>query len=808
MPLFPLSIGFLAGVLLAASLPLPAFYWLTTSILFLALAAFSYLRSRKYPLLRVPSGQVPNPQIHAPFQLFSSSLVSPPHLRIFSLLLLLTALTLGAARYQSTRPLLTDPAFIAHYNDTGLNVTITGLLIQPPDERDTYTNLRIQTQTIRLENGLDPIPVTGLMLARVAPGMDFHYGDRLTLSGQLETPPETETFSYRDYLARSGVYAFLPFADASRLQSNQGSRLMAAIFALKTKAHETLARLYPDPEAALLAGILLGIETGIPPDLDQAFRDTGTAHIIAISGFNISLLSVLFMSVFGRILGKRLGAVAAILAIAFYTLLVGADAAVVRAALMGSLAIFARESKQPTAAIGTLAITAAAMVFHNPLIPWDAGFQLSFAATLGLLLFAEKLNAAFAHFISRYLPISTVEKITPLVGDLVLLTFAAQITTLPLLLYHFQQFSLSAFLANPLILPVQPFVMILGGLTVLLGMIFFPLGQLLAPLAWVFVAYTIRMVELLVKIPNGAIATGQISLITILVFYGFLFLLVYAGSRQRTWLPALHTTIALTFLSLITSLTWRAALTAPDRLLHLTLLDTGMGNAILVETPTGRRLLMDGGTSPVRLSDNLGRRITYGDTLDYLLITAPDTNHLAALPDVVERFTPAHVLWAGPVNANRSARFLQRTLVGLDVPILSAEPGHTLDLGNGAILRVLTTGNRGAVLLLEWGNFRALLPSGLDFDAMDKLQNGRALGPVSVLLLAESGLAPLNPPDWITALNPSLLLLSVEPGNREGLPSPETLEVVQGYPLLRTDLNGWIEVTTDGEQMWVEVERK
>ena len=801
MPLLPAALAFVAGVILASLLPLPALYWLAASALFLLLAILLYALSRRNPTLaRFP--------LASSLSLSVSS--SPPLLRTFSPLLLLTALTLGAARYQSTRPILTEPDFIAHYNDTGLNVTITGLLIQPPDERDTYTNLRLQTESLRLSDELETISVTGLMLARVDPGGDYQYGDRLTLSGRLQTPPENETFSYRDYLARAGIYAFLPFAQASLLERDQGSPIFTVIFALKAKALETIYQLFPDPEASLLAGILLGVETGIPPDLDQAFRDTGTAHIVAISGFNISILAVLFMSLFGRALGSRPGTIVAILAITFYTLLVGADAAVVRAAIMGILAIFARETRQKTAALGTLFATAAIMVFANPLIPWDAGFQLSFFATLGLILYADRLNHAFANFISRYLPISTVEKIVPLVGDFVLLTFAAQLTTLPIVLYHFQRLSLISLLANPLVLPVQPLVMILGGLAVLLGMIFLPLGQLIAPLAWVFVAYTIRMVEMIAKIPGGVIATGQLSITAILTFYLMIFGLTLAGTSRRTqsFAPALNTTVALVFLALITSLTWRVALSAPDGHLHLILFDTGMGEALFIETPTGRHVLIDGGTSPIRLSDNLGRRIAFGQPVDFLVVASSEENSIAALPNAIERFLPANVLWAGPPNATSASRFLQRTLIGLDVPITPAEPGHALDLGRGATLHVLATGQRGAVLLLEWGNFRALLPIGLDFDAMDALQTGNALGPVSVLLLAKSGLPALNPPEWINHLNPQLILLSVEPCNRECLPSPETLDTLEGYNLLRTDLNGWIEVTTDGEQMWVEVERK
>jgi beta-lactamase superfamily II metal-dependent hydrolase len=119
---------------------------------------------------------------------------------------------------------------------------------------------------------------------------------------------------------------------------------------------------------------------------------------------------------------------------------------------------------------------------------------------------------------------------------------------------------------------------------------------------------------------------------------------------------------------------------------------------------------------------------------------------------------------------------------------------------------VLTAGKRGAILLVEWGDFRALLPVGAGFEDLEVLRYGRAVGSVSVLLLANSGYAPANPPEWIANLNPQVVLLSVSGLDGEGRPSAETLEAVQGYNLLRTDWNGWIELSTDGEQLWVEVE--
>jgi beta-lactamase superfamily II metal-dependent hydrolase len=112
------------------------------------------------------------------------------------------------------------------------------------------------------------------------------------------------------------------------------------------------------------------------------------------------------------------------------------------------------------------------------------------------------------------------------------------------------------------------------------------------------------------------------------------------------------------------------------------------------------------------------------------------------------------------------------------------------------------------VLLIEWENFHALLPIGMSFEALDELRDGASIGPVNVLSLADAGYAASNPPEWIANLNPELVILSVDAADENGMPDSEVLESVKEYDLLRTDLNGWIEVTTDGTQMWVNVERK
>jgi len=188
-------------------------------------------------------------------------------------------------------------------------------------------------------------------------------------------------------------------------------------------------------------------------------------------------------------------------------------------------------------------------------------------------------------------------------------------------------------------------------------------------------------------------------------------------------------------------------------------------------------------------------------------VAAAGEEQVGALPAVVERYPPGQVLWAGSQDGTPAARRLQEQLSRMQVEPLATQAGQSLDLGQGVLLEVLAAGPRGAVLLLEWGSFRLLLPVGIDFDMLEKLQADPSLAPVTALLLTESGYAPANPPEWIEKLRPQVVLLSVAAGDRDGRPSAETLQAVKDYTLLRTDRDGWIELTTDGAQMWVEVEK-
>ena len=792
MPLFWVSLAFLCGILLAGKLSIQTLGWGV-------LAAVAFVITIP-PIFRKITGRVQlQPRGFG-------EMLPIPSLALYPLMVVF--LSLGAIRFQINQPKIT-PDFVSYYNDLGTITTIEGVVTEPPDVRETYNNLRVNAEGIQQAGQSQLIPVRGVLLVRLPREVTYNYGDRIQLQGKLQTPPENEDFSYRDYLANHGIYSYLPYPATQLIETGQGNPITAGLYAFRQKAEDEVYSLFPDPEASLLSGILLGVETGISTKLQEAFRITGTSHIIVISGFNITIIAGFFTFIFSRLLGRYKGAIVAAVGIILYTLLVGANAAVVRAAILGMLTLLGHLVGRRQAGLNSLTFVAGIMAAKTPTVLWDVSFQLSFAATLGIMLYAEPMTEWFVRTAARYIPQERAEKLAGPVGEYFLLTLAAQLTTLPLMIYYFERLSLTALIANPLILPAQPALMVLGGLSVLTGLVIHPLGQLFAWAAWPFTAFTIRMVEWLATIPHGSIALTQVATPTILLFYAVLFTLTIARTRIRNLASKLTPAIPLAVLVITTIFAWKAAFYAPDGRLHVTALDVGTGEGVLVQTPSGREILINGGISTNRLSDALGRRLpVFNRSLDWLVVADVDQEDLAGVSSNLERFTPANVLWAGNTAGTRAAGDLWTNLKESSIPVTMMQTGQALDLGEGARLSALSVNNKGAVLFLEWGNFRMLLPMGIDVKTLDDFSHSSAMHNITALLISESGYAPTNPPELLKQLNPQVAVLSVASADQDGLPSPETIEALKGYNLLRTDQNGWIEVTTDGSQMWVEVERR
>ncbi len=774
MTLFTLALVWLIGIGLGARIPLSTPQWMILAAL--ALAARLLIRHGR------------------------SALVFGGLLVLFS----------GAARFQSNLQPPTPDA-VRWLNDTGHAVQLTGIVADYPDVRDAYTGLRVRVQQVELDG--QPRPAQGLVLVYADPSGGWAYGDVVTAFGRLETPPEFPDFSYREYLARQGVHSQMPRASVTRLASGRGNPVLQRVYAYRAHAQVVLRALVPEPEASLLSGILLGIESGIPADLRQAYNTTGTAHIIAISGFNIAIIAGLFGKLFTRWFGARRGTLAALLGIAVYTVLVGTGASVVRAALMAGLALAAQRLGRQGDALAGLGAAGILMTLANPYTLWDAGFQLSFGATLGLVLYAEPLKAAFVRTIGHWVTAERAAQIAGPVGEYALFTLAAQVTTLPLTAAYFHRLSLVALIANPLVLPAQPAVMMLGGMAAIAGSAWLPLGRPLAWIAWPFVAYTNRVVEWFAGWPGASLPLGNVGPLVVVIYYVALFGLTFGWGRVRArWpdvrFPSLSASAELGALAIACAFVWRAASDHPDGLLRVTVLDVGGGGAVLIQSPTGRSVLIDSGPSPVALAEALGRRLAFHDSgIDVYVMSGSPGVTCAGLQGLQGRFPVAIAIVPMGISAP-DCREAEAWLVSSGTRFARAATGMGVDLGAGARLEVLSSGEHGLALGLVYNRARFLLPLGANPEMIDELLHSGRLLRAQALVLADSGYAAVNPPELFERVQPLAAVIGVEADDRRGLPSPEVLETLKGTTVLRTDHHGWIAFRTDGQSLWVEVERR
>ncbi len=805
MPLLWLSLALIGGLALADVLKLPVAAWLGLAAGCAVFAAISGLGARS---LRRPAWLQ-----HAAawaWQL-GHSYGFPAFIP-----LLACAACLGGARYQADHPPL-DSHHLAVLNDQPGAWVVRGRLAAPPDRRDGYTNLLLQAEEARSLENASFEPTTGLLLARLEPAVDWQYQDRVEVRGELVTPEAGEIFSYQAYLARRGILSLMPRASARRLEVAQEFSLQGWLYQVQAAALTLCYRLYPDPESGLTAGVLLGADRGLPPRVTAAFQASGIAHVLAISGFNITILAGVFLKLAGRAFGRWRGALLAGVGITAYTLMTGAEASAVRAAWMGGLALLAAQIGRRQDGLNSLGAAAGVMAWIEPDVLWDVGFQLSFASTLGLVVLGGPLSDWVSAWLHSRLPTWAAGFASGLLADYVLITLAAQLFTLPLMIAHFQRLSLVALAANFVALPVQPALMILSGLSVLAGFLWQPFGQILAYLAWPLARYTILSAEFFAALPGAQVSTGPLPGWWVVGIYCGLVAFYLSRERWAVWLgrikPLLAPSVLLLLLGAAALTAWRAAAQAPDGRLHLVMLDINAagrsGEAFLIQTPGGRFVLVNGGPSSARLGDSLGQRLPLFDRrLDWLVVAGVNQAQIEALPDILPRYPAGQVLWAGPTHDSQVQRSLFGALQAAGVPITPAVAGHSLDLGQGAQLHVLYCGPKGGVLLLEWRSFRTLLPLGIDDAGLQTLQGGIKVGRVSVVALAHGGAAADNPSTWTTSLQPKVVLLSISAQDVDGRPDAETLQAWQGYQIIRTDQSGWIEVTTDGNQMWLQTERK
>jgi len=417
---FLVFLAFLAGVLAASFVAIPPTAIWAVFVLGAALAALGLKRSRTTIVIGVA----------------------------------IVSLALGI--FRMSMALVPDNAITPHL---GIQKTFAGQIIEPPDIKGQVARYVLNTSEVTGKN------IRILVTVRRFP--EFRRGETIEISGVIESLPE-EYPDYRVSLKRRGIAAVMSFPDIA-LSDPQPFSLLRLLDELKIKFEDAISSALPEPDAGFTLGILLGERASLSDDFREALARTSTSHIIALSGFNITMIALAVSWAFGLVhLSERARFFLATVVIVLFVVLVGGGASVVRAAFMGVLILVARERGRIYDVTNALVFAAVLMAFANPyILRFDLSFQLSFLATLGIILVPPLLES----YIQR-LP-------NPWgIRELLVATISAELFVYPLILWHFGTVSLVGPLANLLILPVIPHTMLLGFIVGVFAMFS-------APLAWI-----------------------------------------------------------------------------------------------------------------------------------------------------------------------------------------------------------------------------------------------------------------------------------------------------------------------------------
>ncbi len=741
--------------------------------------------------------------------------------RTTMLMMWLCAFSAGAARYATSIP-HPSASHVVNFNDQPRAVILEGLVVDEPDVRDRSQGVRLQAEQITFHDGTTQT-VEGLVQVTVLRYPEIQYGMRLQLEGNLTTPEVLEEFDYRAYLARQGVHSVMAFPTLFIVEEGVGTRFYHLIFSFKARAQLVINQMIPDPESSLLSAFILGNDAGMPVSLQEDFRLVGLSHIITISGFHVAIIMAVLVPVLDPLFGKRntVWVVSAILIV--YTILVGAPVAMIRSVIMG-IAYLVGNRILGRSGFTLAVLIAAAVVLSavNPQVLWDVSFQLTFAATLGLILFSSRFDRWGVRQLRRVMtPSGLVYEIVEIFVRVEMISFAAQLPAVPIILYHFGRFSTLSLLANPLVVPVSSITIILGALATLLGLILLPLGQVIAWSAWLFLKYINLVVIWLADIPLPAIG-NRLPLNGVLVLYAILGGLTWFGlqemERRRQIVGRLRvnlgerTVFGVSLVAAMLVFTW--ANTQPDGLLHLTFLDVGQGDAIFIETPSGRQILIDGGNFPTVLNQHLGRHIPFWDRdLDIIVATHADQDHTNGLPGVFDRYRVGQLITNGSeVGDAESYGAVLDKASEHNVSVHVARVGEVIQIEDGVRLEIVHPGaemyeerNENSVSVrLVYGNFSALLTGDAEEEAERDMVASQLPLTAVVFKAGHHGSNSSSNAFFLEQVQPQIAVVSAGLNNRFGHPHPDVLErlAAAGAVVLSTIDLGSIEVMTDGAQMW------
>jgi competence protein ComEC len=412
------------------------------------------------------------------------------------------AFSLGIFRFHLVD--VSNPAIFE--SRVGQKVSFLGEIVDEPNIKENNQQLIVEVLEEKAETKI---------LLSAGLEADYKYGDMINFSGILKKPENFITdqgkeFDYVNYLRKDGILYVIGFPRIEIISSGNGNSIRGALFSIKEKFLEKMNFAINSPENLLMGGLILGEKSSFGEDFRKNLVDTGTIHIVALSGYNVTIVAEWIMKLFA-FLPKKLGIGVGILAILLFIIMTGGGSTAIRAGIMAVLVLIARATGRNYDVARALILAGVFMIILNPfLLAFDVSFQLSFIATIAVIFFTPRIEKYFLWVSKRFG-----------LRDIVSVTTAAYIFVFPFILYKMGNFSLVALPANILILPFIPFTMLFGFLTSFIGLLWYPLAVPLGYISYLFLHYELSVIDFFANIPFAAFSFPNFPLFLTLIIYAY-----------------------------------------------------------------------------------------------------------------------------------------------------------------------------------------------------------------------------------------------------------------------------------------------